>query len=162
MKQRDGTKGTTCVPASSALPGIQNPNKRTNLVVRSPQSNKRRNSGKGWGGGSRSRVLKSQVCSCNKRLCSLLPEPPPNEAIAVVTDGNCRRDGQTPPDRVIEVNPRGQRAVFRPKVLVNFGKQRSVPLLPIRELSALLLPLKHASASLRPLVPRGSGGGPRD
>lgn len=113
-------------------------------------------------GGSRSRVLKSQVCSCNKRLCSLLPEPPPNEAIAVVTDGNCRRDGQTPPDRVIEVNPRGQRAVSRPKVLVNFGKQRSVPLLPIRELSALLLPLKHASASLRPLVPRGSGGGPRD
>lgn len=71
---------------------------------------------KGRNLGSRSRLLKSQVCSCNKRLCSSgLPEPPPNEAIATVTNGSCPGDGNMLLHRVIEVNPRGRRGVFRAK-----------------------------------------------
>lgn len=66
--------------------------------------------------GSPSRSLKSQFCSCNKRLCSpVLPEPPPNEAIATVTNGSCQGDGNARPDQVIEVNPRGRCGVFRAK-----------------------------------------------
>lgn len=82
----------------------------------------------------------------------------------MVTDGNCRRDGETPPDRVIEVNPQGQRTVFPTKVL-NFGKQRSLPLQPIGELSALLLPPQTRVGLVEafgcPRV-RCGGGGPRD
>lgn len=88
--------------------GIWSPNKKTDLIVYPPQWNK--NAG-AWG--SRSHILKSQVCSCNKS--SQLPEPPPNEAIATVTNGSCRADGETLLDQVIEVNLRGQHAVFRAK-----------------------------------------------
>lgn len=105
----DRKNGITYVPSCSAHAGIPSAKQKENQFSCNETKTQEL-------AGSRSRFLKSQVCSCNKRLCSPgLPEPPPNEAIATVTNGSCQGDGNARLDRVIEVNPRGRCGVFRAK-----------------------------------------------
>lgn len=149
--KRDRTNGITYVPSWSAHPGIPSPKlKETQFSCSLAVMTKTQELT-----GSPSCFPKSQVCSCNKRLCSpVLPEPPPNEAIATVTNGSCQGDGNARPDRVIEVNPRGRCGVFRAKFSLTWP---TVFPPSNQSTSSLFAPPPshthiHTSAALRPFV----------
>lgn len=133
MRQKDGTNGFVYIP-SSALLGIQTPNKRrANLVVGSLLWNKNAGSQ-----GSRNHISKSQVCRCNK-----WGRHHGNDWKLV--RGQRDASGQSDWGQTV-----GSMRRFQSKVLVNFSKRRFLPLLPIRARSAFVLHLTHTSATLRP------------
>lgn len=127
--------------------------KQKNQFSRSLQSNA------GTLGGSRSRVLKSQVCSCNK---TVLPTPRASSKWGhrcgnrwKLSKG--RWDAAGPSDWG---RPAGSTRCFPTKVLVNFGKRRSLPLLPIRDSRPYCFPANTRRPRWGLWFPAGQVGAP--